>query len=169
MKIHLIRYLELCENLDETYKTLDRDVREVGLGVPAVVNKGVHTPIFENNMQMVRFFEKLHLSAPTDLIAFFPGVSHTSIFAVVQVKEGQNTNKILTEGGQIIQKLLPVFMECHTRAQKSEFKKRIKNIASIQPALLEMIYQELFLNSSTASHPDIVKEFALCFLAFRYQ
>ena len=33
-------------------------------------------------------------------------------------------------------------------------KNRIKNTASTQLALLEMIYQELVLNSSTASHPD---------------
>ena len=64
-------------------------MREAGLGVLVVVNKGVHIPIFQNNMQRLRFFEKLHLSVLTYLIAFSPGGSYTSIFAVVQVKEGQ--------------------------------------------------------------------------------
>ena len=90
-----IRHLFPCGNLDETYENVDWDVKEVGLGVPVVVNKGVHTLIFKNSMQRLRFFEKLHLSVPTDLITFCPGSSHTSIFALVQVKEGRNMNEIL--------------------------------------------------------------------------
>ena len=86
---------------------------------------------------------------------------------MVQVKEGQNINEILTEGARIIQKLRPVLRECHTRAQRSNFKNRIKNIASIQPALLEMIYQELVLDSSTASHPGTVQRICAMFLTLR--
>ena len=82
-------------------------------------------------MQRLRFFEKLHLSVQIDLIAFCPGGSHTSIFAVIQVKEGRNINDILTEAGRFIQKLLPVLREHYTRAQYSDFKNRITNIASI--------------------------------------
>ena len=52
-----------------------------------VAKEGVHTPIFRINMQRLRFLEKLHLSVPTDLIAYCPGGSHTSTFAVVQVKD----------------------------------------------------------------------------------
>ena len=83
-----IKYLEPCQNLDETYENLDRGVREVGMNVRVVVKEGVHTVIFENNMQRPRFFERFHLSVQTDLVAFCPGGSETSIFAVVQVKEG---------------------------------------------------------------------------------
>ena len=111
------RHPESRENLDQTYENLDRDVREGVLDVPVVVKEDVHTPIFENNMQRLRFFEKLHLSVPIDLTAFYPGGSHTSIFALVQVKEGQNINEILTEGGRIIQHLRPVLRECHIRAR----------------------------------------------------
>ena len=121
------------------------------------MKKDVHIPIFENNMQRLRFFEKLHLSVPTDLVLFCLGGSHISVFAVVQVKKERNISEILTEGGRVIQKLRPVLRECHTRAQKSDLKNRIKNIASIQPALLEINYQELALDSSTASHTDNVQ------------
>ena len=57
---------------------LDWDVREAGLDVSVVVKEVVHTPIFEKNMQRLRFFENFYLSVPSDLIAFFPGGSHTS-------------------------------------------------------------------------------------------
>ena len=55
-------------------------------------------------------------------------------------------------------------MECHTRAQKSDFKNRIKNITNIQPALLEMIYQELILDSLTASHLKSVQRIRVIIL-----
>ena len=42
-------------------------------------------------------------------------------------------------------------------------KNRIKNTASIQLALLEKIYQELVLNSSTASHPDAAQTIRVMF------
>ena len=73
-----IRHLEPCENLDGTHENLNQDMREMGLGVPVVVKEGVHTPIFENNMQWLRFFEKLQLSVPTDLIAMVAHISQYS-------------------------------------------------------------------------------------------
>ena len=66
-------------------------------------------------------------------------------------------NEILTKRDRIIQKLWPVLTECYTRTQNNNFKNRIKNIASIQPAFLEMIYQELVLNLSAASHAVTVQ------------
>ena len=74
----VMKILEPRENFDENYEDLELDVREMGLGV-LVVKEGVHTPIFKNNMQRLRFFVKLHLSVSTDLITFCPGGSHTSI------------------------------------------------------------------------------------------
>ena len=53
-----------------------------------------------------------------------------------------------------------IFSYC---VQSSNFKNS-KNIASIQPALVEMSYQELVLDSSTASHPDTIQRI---FAAFR--
>ena len=112
-----------ANTLDEnsSIRHLERDVREASLSVPVILKKGVQTLIFENNMQRPRFFEKLHLSVPTDLIAFCPGGSHTSIFAVIQAKEGRNINETLTEGGRIMQKLRPVLRECHTCTQTSDY------------------------------------------------
>ena len=73
----MMKILEPRENFDENYEDLELDVKEMGLGV-LVVKEGVHTPIFKNNMQRLRFV-KLHLSVSTDLITFCPGGSHTSI------------------------------------------------------------------------------------------
>ena len=81
---------------------------------------------------------------------------YLNIFGGFKLKKG-DINEILTEGGRITQKLRPVLRQCHTRAQNSDFKNRIKNVASIQLALLEMIYQELVLDSSTTNHPDTVQ------------
>ena len=75
------------------------------MGAPVVVKEGVHTLIFESNMQRLRYFGKLHLSVPTDLNAFCAGGSHTLTLAVVQVKEEQNINETITKGDPIIQKL----------------------------------------------------------------
>ena len=75
------------------------------MGAPVVVKEGVHTLIFESNMQRLRYFGKLHLSVPTDLNAFCAGGSHTLTLAVVQVKEMQNINETITKGDPIIQKL----------------------------------------------------------------
>ena len=80
-------------------------MREAGLGAPVVVKEGVHTLIFESNMQRLRYFGKLHLSVPTDLNTFCAGGSHTLTLAVVQVKEMQNINETITKGDPIIQKL----------------------------------------------------------------
>ena len=55
-------------------------------------------------------------------------------------------------------------MECHTSAQKSDFKNRITNTASIQSELLEMIYQELVLDSSTANHRETAQRNCAMFL-----
>ena len=75
------------------------------MGAPVVVKEGVHTLIFESNMQRLRYFGKLHLSVPTDLNTFCAGGSHTLTLAVVQVKEMQNINETITKGDPIIQKL----------------------------------------------------------------
>ena len=71
---------------------------------------------------------------------------------------------MLTKGGRFLQKLVPQMREYHTRAQKSEFKRKVQNVASIQPALLEMMYQELCLDWSTANHPDTVQRIHPMFL-----
>ena len=48
-------------------------------------------------MQKLRLFENLDLFVPTDPIVFCSDGSHASTFVVVQVKDWQNINEILTE------------------------------------------------------------------------
>lgn len=94
-----IRHLNLKphENLGKTFENLDVDVREAGLDVLVVMKKGFCTATFESNMQKLRLFENLDLFVPTDSIVFCSGGSHASTFVVVQVKDWQNINEILTE------------------------------------------------------------------------
>ena len=42
--------------------------------------------------------------------------------------------------------------------------KEKSNVSSIQPSLLEMLYQELCLDSSTANHPDTTQRIRAMFL-----
>ena len=92
-----IRHLKPHENLGKTFENLDVDVREAGLDVLVVVKKGFCTATFESNMQKLRLFENLDLFVPTDPIVFCSAGSHASTFVVVQVKDWQNINEILTE------------------------------------------------------------------------
>ena len=63
-----------------------------------------------------------------------------------------------------IQKLRLILRECHTCVQTNDFKKRIKRIGNIQPAILEMIYQELVLDSLTSGHPNPFQRISRIFI-----
>ena len=131
---------------------------------PIVFIENEHTGPFENNMRRLRYFENMNLTVPIDIVRFCPGGSHCTIFALVQVGENRDEKTMLTEGGRVLQKLRPQMRECHTRAQKNEFKRKVQNVSSIQPSLLEMLYQELCLDSSTANHPDTTQRIRAMFL-----
>jgi hypothetical protein len=44
--------------------------------------------------------------------------------------------------------------EFHTRSQKRYFKSKLKNIASIKPCVVDLIYKELAMDSAQVSHPE---------------
>ena len=75
-----------CENLDETYKNLDRDVREMGLSAPVVVKEGIHTSIFENNTQTDCMF----------YLVTYAFQSESTLYSCLNVKEllAQNRREI---------------------------------------------------------------------------
>lgn len=59
----------------------------------------------------------------------------------------------LVEGVRILQTCRPILKEYHTRAQRTQFKDKLNNIAKLSPALLEFIYKELAMDNSVAIHP----------------
>ena len=61
---------------------------------------------------------------------------------------------MVTDGAKMCQKMKPLLKEYHTRAQKREFKRKVANIAKIQPSVVYVLYKELALDSSVSSHPD---------------
>ena len=80
------------------------------------------------------------------------------------MNEGRDSNTMLTEGGRVMQKLRSFMREVHNRVQKNDFKRKINNIAKIQPALLDMIYQELALDASVTNHPVTTERTRAMFL-----
>ena len=101
-------------------------------------------------MQLLRYFENMNLSIPIDIVRFSPG--------------GPTVQSFMWRKTVTIRQCLRKVREYRTRTQKIEFKRKVQNVASIQPALLEMMYQELCLDSSTANHPDTVQSIHAMFL-----
>ena len=159
-----IEHKDACDVLYEQYAKIDKSIRDAGVHNPIIFTENEHTVPFENNMQRLRYFENINLTVPIDIVRFCPGGSHTTIVALVQVEENRDKNAMLTEGGRLLQKLRPQMRECHTRAQKNEFKRKVRNVSTIQPSLLEMLYQELCLDSSTVNHPDTAQRIRAMFL-----
>ena len=159
-----VEHREPCKNVDEKYGRIENCVLGAGINEPVILLEQEHTPYFDNSKQRLRFYEDLHLSVPVDLFTFCPGGSRTSVFAVVQIADKRSMNEMMTESARMLQKLRPNFKEVHTRAQKNVFKTRVNNIARIQPSLLEVIYQELALDSSVTNHPTTSQRIRAMFL-----
>ena len=64
------------------------------------------------------------------------------------------TSEILSDGATLITKLRPELKEFHTRAQRRQFKRRMENVAKVNPTLLDVIYKELALDATVANHPE---------------
>ena len=140
--------------VDETYALIDSAVTEAGMNVPIIFDENLHLKVpFENNMQRFRFFNRIGLSVPVDVIRFSPGGSSVSISCIVQRAENRSVSTLLTDGAQVLQKMKQYFMEYHTRTEKRVFKKVVKNLCSISSGVLEEIYKLLALDSSASSHP----------------
>lgn len=115
-------------------------------------------------MQRNRFFNELQLSFPVDIIRYCPGGSIITTVSLVQVAPNRTEAQLLTQGARMVQKLKPHLREYHTRGQKNAFKMKLKNIAKIQPTIVDFIYNELALDRSSANHPDMQQRLRLIFL-----
>lgn len=107
----------------------------------------------KTNLKRFRFIEDLQISVPIDIIRFSPGGSVVSILCITQVSENRSQPAILIDGARLLQQVRPQLQEFHTRAQKKQFKNKIKNIAKLTESVADFIYKELALDASTAAHP----------------
>ena len=71
---------------------------------------------------------------------------------------------MLTQSARMVQKMKPQLKEYHTRAQKRAFKEKLKNGATVSPSVVNLLFYELTLDASTASHPDMQQRLHLIFL-----
>ena len=150
-----IRHVPPTDFVDSRYDLIIQAVIENGLGTPVIFDENQHllTP-FENNMQRFRYFDDMHLSIPVDVIRFCPGGSFVTITCISQVRMNRESSEILNDGATMLARVRPKLKEFHTRAQRNEFKQKIKNVAKINSTLLDIIYKELALDASFANHPD---------------
>lgn len=149
----------------QIYMILDEAVRSAGENEPVFFDEYEHveTP-FSTNQQRARFLEKMQLSVPIDIIRFSPGGSSIAVVCFFQVKESRSIPEMLTNGARFLQTARPRLKEFHTRAQRRHFKERLKNVASVLPAVSDMIYKELTMDSAAADHPVTQERLRLIFL-----
>lgn len=147
------------------YELLDQEMQKTPLLTPVVFNEDKHLKnLFENSKEKFRYFEQLQLSMPIDLIRFSPGGSSVTINCIVKVSSDRPTPQILIEGARILQKARPYLQEFHTRSQNALFRERLQNVTHVLPSVADLIYKELTLDASTASHPSTMERLRLIFL-----
>ena len=148
----------------EQYQLLDKSVCLVDALEPVFFSETDHiTQPFENAMQRLRFFNNLQLSVDVDLYKYCPGGGITTVFCLVKVSENRSEAEKMSQVASTMLKIQPKLPEIHTRFMKAQFKRRVANVASVKPSLLDLIYKELTLDSSSASHPDMQQRLRLIF------
>jgi len=147
------------------YSILDNAIKSAGKNVPVIFDEFTHTENpFDSNDKRFRFFQNLQLSVPIDMIKYSPGGSCISTVCLIQVPESRSEAEILTQGARLLQQVKPKLKEFHTRTQRRLFKEKIKNVASVLPAVADMLYKELTLDVSVAAHPITQERMRLIFL-----
>ncbi|XP_052804571.1 uncharacterized protein LOC128234397 [Mya arenaria] len=145
----------LCVVKDK-YKVLDKAVTSVDIGNPVLFDEDLHIDKpFENTMQRFRFFDNLQLSVSVDVIKYCPGGGVGTTFIISQVPENRSEPQMMTDAARLVQRMRGSLKEFHTRSQKKEFKRKVSNIAKVQPSLLDYMYSELALDASAFDNPDM--------------
>ena len=149
----------------EEFSLLDAAIRAAGTMTPVFFDESKHllNP-FENRMQRLRFLDRLKLSVPVDMFRYCPGGSHVTVLCIVAVQEERSDSDMLTQSARVMAGIKPLFPEFHTRSMRQEFKAKCSNLAQIQLAVLDLIYKELTMDSTTAQHPETQKRLHLIFL-----
>ena len=149
----------------DVYRILDEAVSSAGENKPVFFYefKLVENP-FSTNQQRSRFFQNMLLSVPIDMIRYSPGGSSISIVCIFQVKACRSIPEMLTSAARFVQTARPRLKEFHTRAQRRYFKEQLKNVASVLPAVSDMIYKELTMDAAVAAHPVTQERLRMIFL-----
>ena len=134
-----VQHKEASKFVNNSYSLIDSAIRAHGVGNPVRFNEEKHTALpFENSMQRFRFFYTMKLSVPVVILRLnCPGGSNITISCIAQVDELRNDSVMLTDGAKMCQKMKPLLKEYHTRAQKRDFKRKVANIAKIQPSVVK--------------------------------
>ncbi|MES9904556.1 MAG: hypothetical protein ABW168_18000, partial [Sedimenticola sp.] len=147
------------------YKLLDKALSVVDYNEPVFFYENIHIEAqFENRMQRLRFLQGLQLSVTVDIIKYCPGGGITTTCCLFKVPDSRSDSEKQTSAVSNMLKVQSQFPEYHTRFMKRQFKQRLENVASIQPALLDMIYKDLTLDATTVSHPDTQQRLRMIFM-----
>ena len=111
----------------DKYKQFDNIVSQTNDPVFFDEKSHLENP-FENYMQRMRFFQDMHLSCPIDLFRYCPGGSAVTIVFVTKVPSTRPKNIELAHSIKVVQSVIDQLPEYHTRAQKVQFKDKLKLI-----------------------------------------
>ena len=138
----------------ERYALLDAAVHAAEPNAPVIFKEVDHvSEAFENNVQRLRFWEGMTLSVPVDLLKFSPGGSSLTVHCLMQADPNRSNTQMLTDGAKMLHLCKSALSEHHTREMKRLFKRRIQNVASIQPNVIDFLYTQLAMDRSAANHP----------------
>ncbi|XP_052793028.1 uncharacterized protein LOC128226946 [Mya arenaria] len=150
--------------VNDKYELLNKAVISEGVNSYVVFDETVHLERpFKTPDEKYKYFKKLQLSVPVDLIKFCPGGSLEATVCIRQVTPNRSEPQILTDGARFLQNVRPVLGEIHTRLQRMSFKSKIANIATISPAISDFIYTHLTLDKSAAENPVTRERLRLIF------
>ena len=151
---------------NQKYTMLNADIVAAELGEPIFFDEEKHCDSVLSNMQRHRFLDQLVLSVPVDMYRFCPGGSVVTVVCLVKVVSIRTASEMMTDSARVMSspEIKSKFKEFHTRTQRKIFKERLSHVASVLPAVSDLIYKELALDATAADHPVTHDRVKLIFL-----
>ncbi|KAI8503983.1 hypothetical protein Bbelb_180510 [Branchiostoma belcheri] len=81
-----------------------------------------------------------------------------------EVEETRSQSELLTQAAKVMAAIRPSLPQIHTRQMCRQFKQQLSNIAHVAPSVADLIYKELAMDESTATHPETQQRLKLIFL-----
>jgi hypothetical protein len=97
------------------------------------------------------------------MLKYSPGGSHTTIACFKEVKSQRTESEKQTDSARFVAAMMPKLPTFHTRAMKQSFKRKVQNLASIQPSVLDFLYKEIGWDASVADNPEMYQRLQLIF------